>query len=107
MVRMQVTLALAEPLSQFGQHLFDGRRAKFELPEVCHHVRLPATVHAPPLVADEAKNTQSAMVGVIAAGCRSPSPLIVLPLCLSPVLRAERLPVAESSAARRVAWTFG
>ena len=107
MVGVQVTLALAETLSQLGQHLFDGWRAQFELPEVCHHVRLPAAVHTPPIVPDEAENTQPAMVGIIAALGRSPS-TFVLPLpCLPSVIRAIRLPVAESPASRRVARLLG
>ena len=69
MVGVQVTLAVAEPLFQLGQHLFNGRRPKFELPEVHYQVRLPAAVNAPPLIADEAKNPKAPMVGVISAGC--------------------------------------
>jgi hypothetical protein len=107
MVGMQMSLALVETLSQLGPHLFNGRRAQLELPEVCHHGGLPAAIHTPPLVADEAKNSQTAMIGIIAAFCRSPSPLIMLPLRLPLVLGAIRSRVAESSAARRVAWTFG
>jgi hypothetical protein len=86
MVGVQVTLALAETLSQLGQHPFDGRRAKFELPEVPYQVRLPPAVNASPLITDKAENPQSAMVGVIAALCRSPPSLIVLPLRLPLVL---------------------
>jgi hypothetical protein len=51
MVGVQVTLALAEPLLQLGQHLFNGRRAKFELPEVLHQGRLPPAVNASPTAA--------------------------------------------------------
>jgi len=69
MVGVQVTLALAETLSQLGQHLFNGRRAQFELPEVPHQVRLPAAVNAPPLIADEAKDPKAPMLGVVTAGC--------------------------------------
>jgi hypothetical protein len=69
MVGVQVTLALAEPFPQLGQHLFNGRRAKFELPEVLHQVRLPPTVSASPLITDEAKNPKAPMVGVVTAGC--------------------------------------
>ena len=69
MVGVQVTLALAETLSQLGQHLFNGRRAKFELPEVLHQVRLPPAVNASPLITNEAKNPKAPMVGVISAGC--------------------------------------
>jgi hypothetical protein len=107
MVGVQVTLTLAETFSQLGQDLFDGRRAQFELPEVLDHVRLPAAVHASPLVTNKAKNTKTPMVGVIAAGCRSPSPLIVLPLCLPLVLQAIRARVAKSPASRRAAWALG
>jgi hypothetical protein len=78
MVGMQVTLALVEPLSQLGQHLFYGRRSQCELPEILHQVRLPAAVRTPPLITNEAKNPQSPMVGVIAAGCRSTSIFILL-----------------------------
>jgi hypothetical protein len=78
MVGVQVTLALAETLSQLGQHLFYGRRTQFELPEVCHYVGLPSAVHASPLVPDEAVNTQSAMGGVITAAASSASTRIAL-----------------------------
>ena len=78
MVRVQVTLALAETLSQLGQHLFNGRRAKFELPEVLHQVRLPAAVDATPLIANEAKNPKAPMLGVVTAGCRSTTLFILL-----------------------------
>jgi hypothetical protein len=107
MVGVQVTLALAEPLSQLGQHLFDGRKAQFELPEILYQVRLPPAVNAAPLVTNEAKNPKAPIVGVIAAGCRSPSPLIVLPLRFPFVIRAIRCRVAKSPASRRVAWPFG
>jgi hypothetical protein len=53
MVGVQVTLTLAETLSQLGQHLIYRRRTQFELPEVCHHVRLPAAVNASPAVSLE------------------------------------------------------
>jgi hypothetical protein len=107
MVGVQVTLALAETLSQLGQHLFNGRRAKFELPEILHQVRLPAAINASPLITNKAKNTKSPMLGVVTAGSRSPSPFIVLPLRFPFVLRAIRSRVAKSPASRRVAWTLG
>jgi hypothetical protein len=107
MISMQVALPLTETLSQLGQHLFNGRRVKFELPEVPHQVRFPPAVNASPLITDEAKNPKAPMVGVIAAGCRSPSPLIVLPLRFPFVLRAIRSRAAKSPASRRVAWTLG
>ena len=69
MVGVQVTLALAETLSQLGEHLFYGRRAQFELPEVRDQIRLPSAVNASPLIANEAKNPKAPMVGVISAGC--------------------------------------
>jgi hypothetical protein len=78
MVGVKVTLALAETLSQLGQDLFDWRRAQFELPEVRHQVRLPSAVNTSPLVADEAKNPQAAMVGVVTAGCRTTTLFIFL-----------------------------
>jgi hypothetical protein len=68
MVGVQVTLALAETLSQLGEHLFYGRLAQFELPEVPHQVRLPPAVNASPLIANEAKNPKAPMVGVVSAG---------------------------------------
>jgi hypothetical protein len=107
MVRMQVAFSLAETFPQFCQNLLHGRGTQIELPEIFHYVRLPAAVDTPPFVADEAENPQPPMVGVIAAGCRSPSPLIVLPLRFPFVLRAPGYPVAENSASRRVAGTFG
>jgi hypothetical protein len=78
MVGVQVTLALAETLSQLGQHLFNGRRTKFEMPEVLHQVRLPPAVNALPLITNEAKNPKAPMVGVVTAGCRSTTLLIFL-----------------------------
>ena len=78
MVGVQVTLALAEPLPQLGQDLFNGRRAQFELPEVLHEVRLPPAVNASPLVTNEAKNPKVPMVGVVSAGCRSTTLFIFL-----------------------------
>ena len=69
MVGVQVTLALAETLSQLGQHLFDGRRAQFELPEVPHQIRLPLAVSASPPITAEAKNPKAPMVGIVTAGC--------------------------------------
>jgi hypothetical protein len=78
MVGVQVTLALAETLSQLSQHLFNGRRAQFELPEVRHQVRLPPAVNAPPLIANEAKNPKAPMLGVVTAGCRSATLFIFL-----------------------------
>jgi len=78
MVGVQVTLALAETLSQLGEHLFDGRRAKFELPEILHQIRLPAAVMASPRIADEAKNPKAPMVGVVTAGCRTTTLFIFL-----------------------------
>jgi hypothetical protein len=79
MVGVQVTLALAETLSQFGQHLFNGRRAKFELPEVPYQVRLPPAVNASPLITNEAKNPKAPMVGIVSAGCRSTTVFVLLP----------------------------
>jgi hypothetical protein len=73
---MQVPLAAIEPLPKLGQNLLHRRRTQFEPPEVHHHVWLPAAIHAPPFVADEAEDTQAAMIGVIAALCRS-APLSV------------------------------
>jgi hypothetical protein len=107
MIGVQMPLTLAEPFPQLGQNLVNGWRTQLELSEVLHDVWLPATIHTAPLVAEEAENPQSAMVGVIAALCRSPSPLIVLPLCLPFVLRAIRSRVAKNPASRRVAWTLG
>ena len=78
MVGVQVTLALAETLSQLGQHLFNGRRAQFELPEVLHQVRLPPAVNASPLITNEAKNPKAPMVCVVPAGCRTTTLLIFL-----------------------------
>jgi hypothetical protein len=69
MVGVQVTLALTETLPQLGEHLFDGRQAQFELPEVPDQIRLPPTVSASPLITDEAKNPQAPMLGVVTAGC--------------------------------------
>ena len=68
MVGVQVTLALAEPLLQLGQHLVGWWLAQPEIPEVPNHVRLPPAVNAPPLIADEAKNPKTPMVGVVTAG---------------------------------------
>ena len=79
MISVQMFLAPAEPFPQLGQNLLHGWRTEIELPEVLYHVGLPAAVHTPPLVADEAENTQPAMVAVITSLCRSPSPLILLP----------------------------
>jgi hypothetical protein len=107
MIGVQMLLALAEPFSQLGQNLVNGRRTQFELPEVLHYVRLPAAIDASPLVPLKAENAQPAMIGIIAAFCRSASPLIVLPLCLPFVLRAIRSGVAKSPASRRVARTLG
>jgi hypothetical protein len=78
MIRVQMPLTTAEPFPQFGQNLIHRRWTKLEPAAVRYDVRLPAAVHAPPLVANEAENTQPAMVGVIAALCRS-APLSVAP----------------------------
>jgi hypothetical protein len=104
MVGVQVTLALAEALSQFGQYLFDGRRAKLELPEVRHQVRLPSAVNAPPLIANEAENPKAPMLGVVTAGCRSTADFILLPRHGPLVLRAIAL-FAERSASGLATWS--
>ena len=88
MVGVQVTLALAETLSQLGQHLFNGWLAQFELPEVPHQVRFPPAVNASPLIADEAKNPKAPMVGVVTAGCRTTTLFIFLAGYGSLVFRA-------------------
>jgi hypothetical protein len=107
MVRVQMRFSLVKSFAQFLKNPVNWRRSQIELSELRDNVRLPAAIHTPPLVADEAENSQSAIVGVIAAGCRSPSPLIVLPLRFPFVLRAVPFPIAERLASRRVAWTFG
>jgi len=88
MVGVKVSLALAETLSQFGQHLFYGRLAQFELPEVPHQIRLPSAVMASPRIADEAKNPKAPMLGVVTAGCRSAALFIFLAGYGSLVFRA-------------------
>jgi hypothetical protein len=60
MIGVQMLLTLAEPFPQLGQNLLHWRRTQFEQPEVRHQVWLPAAIHTPPLVANEAKNTQPA-----------------------------------------------
>lgn len=88
MVGVQVTLALAETLSQLRQHLFDGWRSQLELPEVLHQVRLPPAVSASPLIANEAKNPKAPMVGIVTAGCRSATLFIFLAAYGALVFRA-------------------
>ena len=107
MIGVQMLFTPAEPFPQFGQNLFDRRWPQLEPPEVNHDVRLPAAVHASPLVAEEAENPQPAVVGVIAALCRRSSPLILVRLFLPSVVRAISFPTAESPASRRFAWMFG
>src|ERR1035438_6473749 len=78
MVGVQVTLALAETLSQLGEHLFYGRRTQIELSEVRDDVWHPAAVNASPLITNEAKNPKAPMLRVVAAGCRSTTLLVLL-----------------------------
>ena len=106
MIGVQMFLTLAVAFPQLGQNLLHWWRTQFELPEVCHHVRLPAAVHTPPIVPDEAENTQPAMGSVIAALCRRPSTFVALLPSLPLVIRAIRLPIAEIPASRRVAWSL-
>jgi hypothetical protein len=100
MIGVQMLLTLAVAFPQLGQNLFHWRRAKIELPEVCHQVRLPAAIHTTPFVADETKNTQPAMGCVITAFRRRPATFVPLLLGPPPVIRAIRLSIAEIPASR-------
>jgi hypothetical protein len=79
MIHVQMPLIPREPVPQLGQHLVGRRRTQPEVAEVHHHVRFPAAIHAPPLVALEAKQPQRPVVGAVPAFRRRTSLLLLLP----------------------------
>ena len=106
-VGVQVSLATLLLLPQFVQHFLNRRVAQLEASAVRHGLRFPSAIHTSPLVSLEAKDPELSVVGVIATRCRRSALFIPLPPCPPSVVRAIRLPIAESPASRRLARPFG
>jgi hypothetical protein len=54
-------------IAQHGQHYIFGLFADLEPAKVSDNLRLPSTIHAPPAIALEAENPESAITGIVSA----------------------------------------
>ena len=65
MVGVQVAVAPTECSTQFIQHLLRRWNSESDLAEYSDNLRLPTAIHAPPAVALETENPQSAVVRIV------------------------------------------
>ena len=75
-------------VAQLGQHFICGRLAESKAAKVSDNLRLPSAIHAPPTIALETEDPQSAVVRIVSALSAGTPTIIMFTLSCATVLFA-------------------